>query len=685
MSSYSWSPLESSGGVSSLNGMTGALTLTAGAGISIINSIGTITISSTSVGDVTLTPFGTTPSAAGASLTGQALTLQPADATNPGGVSTTAQSFAGNKTFTGSVTASNISGTNTGDVTIGTANGLLLIGQVLSLGLSSTSTTGALSSTDWNTFNNKQNALTLGNLTAAGVDGITVTNGTGAVIGIGSSVQQQAATTTLNGYLTSTDWNTFNSKQAAGNYITALTGDATATGPGSVALTLATVNGNVGSFGLADSVSTITVNAKGLITTASNTSIQITESQVTNLVSDLAGKQPTGNYITALTGDATASGPGSAALTLATVNGNIGSFGSSTAIPSFTVNGKGLITAASTNAVIAPAGTLSGTTLAATVVSSSLASVGTITTGVWNGTAVDVPHGGTGNTSLTAYAVLCGGTTSTSTVQSVASVGTSGQALISNGAGALPTFQTVVAAGLGTTITKSADYAITNGDGFGEIYVTTGGTTRTITLPVAASNTNRIITIKKADTGTGYVTIDGNGSETIDGTLTKTLAQQYEFITMVCDGTNWLITAFGLGTYLISSRLFSAGLSLTTATITNILATPMTIDIPGEWELRGAVGFEAGTSSVVNFESAAISQTSATFPSTDTISVPNSSGEITVSRSGSHTFSDQDCLELPVSKVVVTSSNTFYLIAQINWVTSTMLGFGSITARRIKP
>jgi len=45
-------------------------------------------------------------------------------------------------------------------VTIGTANGLSLSTQALSLALASTSTTGALSSTDWNTFNGKQNALT---------------------------------------------------------------------------------------------------------------------------------------------------------------------------------------------------------------------------------------------------------------------------------------------------------------------------------------------------------------------------------------------------------------------------------------------------------------------------------------------------------------------------------------------
>ena len=103
--------------------------------------------------------------------------------------------------------------------------------------------------------------------------------------------------------------------------ITDLTGDGVATGPGSVAFTLATVNSNVGSFGTASQVPTVTLNAKGLATAASNTSIQIAESQVTNLVSDLAGKQPTGNYVTALTGDVTASGPGSVAATVALVGG----------------------------------------------------------------------------------------------------------------------------------------------------------------------------------------------------------------------------------------------------------------------------------------------------------------------------------------------------------------------------
>jgi len=65
--------------------------------------------------------------------------------------------------------------------------------------------------------------------------------------------------------------------------------------------------------------------------------------------------------------------------------------------------------------------------------------------------AVTVAQGGTGNTSATAYALLAGGTTSTGAYQSLASVGTTGQVLTSNGAGALPTFQTSSA---GVTVTN---------------------------------------------------------------------------------------------------------------------------------------------------------------------------------------------------------------------------------------
>ncbi len=52
---------------------------------------------------------------------------------------------------------------------------------------------------------------------------------------------------------------------------------------------------------------------------------------------------------------------------------------------------------------------------------------------------IEIEAGGTGNTSFSVpYSVVCGGTSSTSPLQVVASLGTSGQVLTSQGAGALP-------------------------------------------------------------------------------------------------------------------------------------------------------------------------------------------------------------------------------------------------------
>lgn len=111
--------------------------------------------------------FGNAPNAAGGTLAANILTLEPADATNPGGVSTAAQTFAGQKTF-----STGLTGTLTGAASL--------------------------------------NVLTsaLGNLTDAGTDGITIGSGTNSVVG-NVSVSQHVADATHNGYLSSADWNTF--------------------------------------------------------------------------------------------------------------------------------------------------------------------------------------------------------------------------------------------------------------------------------------------------------------------------------------------------------------------------------------------------------------------------------------------------------------------------------------------
>lgn len=64
---------------------------------------GNADVSGTNTGDVSLTAIGSTPATEGASLSGQALTLQPADDTHGGVLSIVAQLIAGIKTFVNSV------------------------------------------------------------------------------------------------------------------------------------------------------------------------------------------------------------------------------------------------------------------------------------------------------------------------------------------------------------------------------------------------------------------------------------------------------------------------------------------------------------------------------------------------------------------------------------------------------
>lgn len=137
------------------------------------------------------------------------------------------------------------------------------------------------------------------------------------------------------------------------------------------------------------------VAGSGIVVTTDNTAKSVTITSSGGSV-NTSGSPASGN-IAKFTGGATISNgdlsgdittSGTLAATLATVNSTTGAFGTSTNIPALTVNGKGLVTNVVTNPVIAPAGTLTGTTLAANVVTSSLTSLGTIATGVWNGTAI---------------------------------------------------------------------------------------------------------------------------------------------------------------------------------------------------------------------------------------------------------------------------------------------------------
>jgi hypothetical protein len=178
----------------SYNTSTGVLTLTQ-------QDAGTLTAT------VTLAPFDTDDLAEGATNKyDKTVALTGAGTTT---ITGTYPSFTitSNDEFDGTVT----SVATTAPITGGTITTTGTIG----ITQSGAATDGYLSSTDWNTFNSKEPSLTKGNLTEATSSVLTITGGTNAVIGTGTTIQVSQAGASSNGYLSSTDWNTFNGKQNA--------------------------------------------------------------------------------------------------------------------------------------------------------------------------------------------------------------------------------------------------------------------------------------------------------------------------------------------------------------------------------------------------------------------------------------------------------------------------------------
>lgn len=184
------------------------------------------------------------------------------------------------------------------------------------------------------------------------------------------------------------------------------------------------------------------------------------------------------------------------------------------------------------------------------------------------GNTVAVANGGTNITSYTTGDVLYA--TGATTLSKLA-IGTSGTFLKSNGSAILwDTAGTTLA-----TTSKTGNYTATTADNVILCDDTSGSLT--ITLYAAASNAGRQLMIKKTNSSSNTVTIDGNASETIDGATTQVLRELNESILIVCDGSNWRI----LDRYNsnISARYSTnAGQSISTATDTVIDFEDKTFD-----------------------------------------------------------------------------------------------------------
>lgn len=271
---------------------------------------------------------------------------------------------------------------------------------------------------------------------------------------------------------------------------------------GTANITVASATGGftVSGGDLAIGANNITMTGSLGATGARLTKGWFTDLQVTNAIAgSITGNAATATALAtgrtiAITGDLAYTSPSfdgsgnvTAAGTLATVNSNVGTFGTATQSAAVTVNGKGLITAVS-NITITPAiGSITGLgTGIATALAVNTGSAGApvlfngaggtpssltltsatglpLTTGV-TGT-LPVANGGTGQTSYTNGQLLIGNTTG-NTLAKATLTGTSNQITVTNGAGSItlstpqdigttssPTFSTLTLSNIASPLT----------------------------------------------------------------------------------------------------------------------------------------------------------------------------------------------------------------------------------------
>jgi hypothetical protein len=140
------------------------------------------------------------------------------------------------------------------------------------------------------------------------------------------------------------------------------------------------------------------------------------------------------------------------------------------------------------------------------------------------------------------YGVMISGSGSTYTV--IAPDSSTTKVLTSGGSGAAPSWQSPAAGSTSLAVAnKTANYTVTTSDDY--ITANTSGGAFTLTLPTAVGNTGKVFRFKLVTAG-NILTIDGDGSETIDGLAAYKMGTQNDYLEIVSNGTNWKVNVFNI-------------------------------------------------------------------------------------------------------------------------------------------
>lgn len=176
--------------------------------------------------------------------------------------------------------------------------------------------------------------------------------------------------------------------------------------------------------------------------------------------------------------------------------------------------------------------------------------------------------------------IIAGAVSASWTLTLPTAVGAIGKALFTTDAAGATTWRysdKVVAS-------QTAAYSATGDETFIPCDATSAGFT--VTLPAASTHSGKRFTIKKTDSSANVVTVDGNGSETIDGAADVKLLLQYESVTLLCNGTGWHIENWPpiSGTY--TPTLTGTGnVDATTARLTTYVKTRDMVHVAGGCEI----------------------------------------------------------------------------------------------------